>query len=118
MKQLWRRRLGVKPISLVTAAVVGLVLVTTVVIYEAYRRGIIVAQSHAELGSHAVATPCGTIEYAESGKGTPVLVVQEPEGDSIRGYISGARWRTKAFASSRSRGSAICARPFRTMRRP
>lgn len=97
MKRSRQRSVSEKPIRIVTLVAISLLLVAMGVIYVVYRRDMIVAQSQAVLGSHLVKTPCGTIEYAESGVGTPVLVVHGAGGGFDQGLYFAAPLASKGF---------------------
>jgi pimeloyl-ACP methyl ester carboxylesterase len=53
--------------------------------YVAYRRDIRIARTRVATGSQIVDTPCGRIEYATAGEGTPILAVHGAGG----GYDQG-----------------------------
>jgi len=53
--------------------------------YVAYRRDIRLARARVATGSQIVDTPCGRIEYATAGEGTPILAVHGAGG----GYDQG-----------------------------
>jgi 2-hydroxy-6-oxonona-2,4-dienedioate hydrolase len=97
MNNLQQRRIGLRRIPLLKGAAIALLLVAAAVVYEAYRRDIVVAQSHAVLGSHLVATSCGSIEYAEAGAGRPVLVVHGAGGGFDQGLYFAAPLANKGF---------------------
>lgn len=62
-----------------------LVAVLSVSIYAYYRRDIRKARERVSAGSQVVETPCGLIEYAAAGEGSPVLAVHGAGG----GYDQG-----------------------------
>jgi pimeloyl-ACP methyl ester carboxylesterase len=70
----------------VTLTIVGSFLVVLVVlIYFDYRRDMDLARARVSSGSQVVNTPCGLIEYADVGKGPPVLVVHGAGGGFDQG---------------------------------
>ena len=60
--------------------VAALIAVLAVFICSSYHRDITAAQARLSSGSHLVRTPCGTIEYADVGTGTPVLSIHGAGG--------------------------------------
>lgn len=70
----------------VTLTIVGALLVVLVALtYCDYRRDMDVARARVLSGSQVVNTPCGLIEYADVGKGPPVLVVHGAGGGFDQG---------------------------------
>jgi pimeloyl-ACP methyl ester carboxylesterase len=71
-------------------AIFGLLtLVSAAFIGMAYRRDIQAARARVSSGSQVVNTPCGLIEYADVGKGAPVLVVHGAAGGFDQGLDIG-----------------------------
>lgn len=68
-------------VTIVAALLVALVALT----YFDYRRDMELARARVSSGSHLVTTPCGSIEYADVGKGPPVLVVHGAGGGFDQG---------------------------------
>ena len=58
-------------------------------------------------------TPCGLVEYAEAGDGSPLLVVHGVFGAYDFGVGTGRAIYRTAIGSFRRRGSVISARRFR-----
>ena len=70
----------------VTLAIIGALMVAlAALISYGYRQDINTARAHVSSGSHVVNTPCGLIEYADVGKGPPVLVVHGAGGGFDQG---------------------------------
>ena len=67
------------------AVLAGLILFT----YFSYRDDIVAAEARVSSGSQVVDTPCGPIEYALAGKGTPVLLVHGAGGGFDQGLEFG-----------------------------
>ena len=65
--------------------VVILVLAFAMLIYVGYRRDLDRALFRVSSGSHVINTPCGLIEYADVGKGSPVLVIHGAGGGFDQG---------------------------------
>ena len=70
-------------VGLVVAAIGG-----TIGIH--YRRDMAVAYGRIASGSRLIETRCGPIEYAEAGKGRPVLIVHGAGGGFDQGIAFGA----------------------------
>ena len=62
-----------------------------------YRRDIAAARARASSGSRIVDTPCGSIEYAVSGEGAPVLVVHGAGGGFDQGLEFGRVLADRGF---------------------
>jgi pimeloyl-ACP methyl ester carboxylesterase len=70
----------------VALTVVGALLVALAALsYSGYRRELDAARLRVSSGSQVVDTPCGSIEYADVGKGLPVLVVHGAGGGFDQG---------------------------------
>lgn len=67
-----------------------LTLLAALIVYAAYRRDLDIALSHATAASRLVETPCGRIEYADSGSGIPILIVHGAGG----GFDQGMQFAT------------------------
>ena len=88
-------QLGMKRI--IIFLLVTLTLVGGMIVYTEYRRDIGAAQLHADAGSHIVQTPCGPIEYADLGKGAPLLVVHGAGGGFDQGSYFAAPLANRGF---------------------
>jgi 2-hydroxy-6-oxonona-2,4-dienedioate hydrolase len=64
-------------LSIVAAALIG---VPAIFIFCSYRRDITAARVRLSSGSQVIQTPCGPIEYADIGAGTPVLAIHGAGG--------------------------------------
>jgi 2-hydroxy-6-oxonona-2,4-dienedioate hydrolase len=64
----------------VVLLVIAAIFIGVGISYRAYRQDIGIARARAAAGSRIVQTPCGPIEYAVVGRGTPVLVVHGAGG--------------------------------------
>ena len=62
-----------------------------------YRRAIRAARARVSEGSRIVGTPCGPIEYAETGAGPPVLVVHGAGGGWDQGFDFGRPLAARGF---------------------
>ena len=70
----------------VTLTIVGGLLAALVALtYYGYRRDMDLARARVSFGSQVIRTPCGLIEYADFGKGPPVLVVHGAGGGFDQG---------------------------------
>ena len=70
----------------VTLTIVGGLLAALVALtYYGYRRDMDLARARVSFGSQVIRTPCGLIEYADFGKGPPVLVVHAAGGGFDQG---------------------------------
>ena len=66
-------------------ALAGLIVLTL----SSYRNDLAAAERRVASGSQVVNTPCGPIEYAVEGKGTPVLAVHGAGGGFDQGLEFG-----------------------------
>jgi pimeloyl-ACP methyl ester carboxylesterase len=66
-----------RPTLSIVAALIG---VSAVFVICSYRRDITAARAHLSSGSQVIQTPCGPIEYADVGTGTPVLSIHGAGG--------------------------------------
>jgi pimeloyl-ACP methyl ester carboxylesterase len=88
----------------VALTIVGALLVALIALtYYDYRRDMDVARGRVSSGSQVVNTPCGLIEYADVGKGPPVLVVHGAGGGFDQGLelaqpLIGNRFRVIAVS--------------------
>ena len=70
----------------VTLGIVGALMVALAALTSyGYRQDINGARARVSSGSQVVNTPCGLIEYADVGKGPPVLVVHGAGGGFDQG---------------------------------
>ena len=94
MKQLrWR----ITTVRFLSILVISAMAVGAVTIYRAYRHDIGAARLHANVGSRIAQTPCGPIEYAESGEGMPVLIVHGAGGGFDQGSYFAVPLTKKGF---------------------
>ena len=75
----------------ILAGVLVAVAAGVVWIVGAFQRDIAAARERVSTGSAVVQTHCGPIEYADRGKGPPVLVVHGAGGGFDQGLLLGAR---------------------------
>jgi len=80
-------------LGLPAAALAGLILFT----YFSYRDDMIAAEARVSIGSQIVDTPCGPIEYALIGKGTPVLLAHGAGGGFDQGLEFGRPLAERGF---------------------
>jgi pimeloyl-ACP methyl ester carboxylesterase len=71
-------------------AVLALAAASATVAYGFYRRDLAAARARLAGASDVVTTPCGPIEYASTGTGSPVLVVHGAGGGFDQGLALGA----------------------------
>ena len=64
---------------------------------RSYRRDIARARARVSFGNHILKTPCGPIEYAESGEGRPVLVIHGAGGGFDQGLHLGRTLIAEGF---------------------
>src|SRR6188768_505767 len=83
-----------RTVWLVVLAVASALLVP---VYASYRRSIVPAYARVSAGSQLAHTPCGPIEYAVAGEGSPVLVVHGAGGGFDQGLDLGASFARSGF---------------------
>lgn len=78
--------MGVSSVQRMTLLIVGALMLTLAAFtFYSYRQDINAAGVRVSSGSQVVNTPCGLIEYADVGKGLPVLVVHGAGGGFDQG---------------------------------
>src|SRR6476469_6919 len=76
-----KRKLSLALLTVVPASLA----VAAALIYRRYRRDLGAARARVSSGSKLVNTPCGLIEYADAGAGTPILVIHGAGGGFDQG---------------------------------
>jgi len=82
--------------GITTVLVAALVAGSTWLAYQ-YHRDIGRARARVATGSRVISTPCGPIEYAEVGIGSPVLTIHGAGGGFDQGLVLGAPLAAKGY---------------------
>jgi 2-hydroxy-6-oxonona-2,4-dienedioate hydrolase len=82
--------------GITTVLLAALVAGSTWLAYQ-YNRDIVRARARVATGSRVISTPCGSIEYAEVGIGSPVLTIHGAGGGFDQGLALGAPLAAKGY---------------------
>jgi len=86
-----------RSVRLILGALLALLAGTILFVYIDYRTDLTAERTRAAAGSELAETPCGTIEYAVRGKGTPLLVVHGAGGGFDQGLAIGGELAARGF---------------------